>query len=316
MEGMYCITNRILKKKGNGMDFKDTNELSQSLQFCRTAKGKKLEVIPSEKLFAELRDNETDLEFLLYIHGFNNQPWQDILPNAARMQKQLDTAGLGHIRVVSIIWPCDDDFGIIKDYWDDQETAEFSGEFLARAIAKLMKWQEKNTAVPCMKRIHAMPHSMGNRVLAKALAYFAKTYGGGGVPYLFKNTFLMAADIPNEALAKGEEGHHICSASQQVVCYYANDDLAMPASKISNVKNGVFSRRLGHTGPETWSGIPEGKVLAANCDDFNNKFDPKGHTYFIDKKKLKSPAFQHMITLMKGGRINADARHIDLKLED
>ncbi len=314
MQDMYFITNRMMEGDGAEIKFKETNECSPNLHFGKVNNKaeRTITLVDSPEMFADLRDSEGYTEFLLYVHGFNNQPWTDIFPNADRMQNQLNEADLNHIIVLPIIWPCDDDFGVIKDYWDDQEAADFSGKFLARVIGKLMEWQQNNKDNPCMKRIHMMAHSMGARVFMKSLSYFSKHIARGGVPYLFKNSFLMAPDIPNESLEKNEEGHHICTASQKVVCYYANDDMAMPASKIANVKNLVFSRRLGHSGPEDWSSIPENKVLAANCDSFNNKFDTKGHTYFMTKNEKKSPAFEHMIKMLKGGRIRDREKRIDL----
>lgn len=314
MSGRYFITNRFLMKTENGMDFEDTNMCSQDLQFCQVTGENTVKVVTSAKMFEALKKSEEFKEFLLYPHGYNNQPWDDIFPTAQDMQDQLDAADMGHIYVLPIIWPCDNDFGMIKDYWDDQESAEFSGKFLARAIGILMNWQAKNRNDPCMKRMHIMAHSMGARLLMKSLRYFDKHIAQKGVPYMFKNTFLMAADIPNEALAKGKEGEHICSASQNVVCFYANDDMAMPASKIANVKNGVFSRRMGHTGPEYWDDYMRGKVFAVNCDSFNNDYDLKGHTYFKrhPKSGKSSPAFDHMIAYMEKPRDHSRSQDIDL----
>jgi hypothetical protein len=152
---------------------------------------------------------------------------------------------------------------------------------------------------------------MGARVLMKCLSYWACRYGGGGVPYLFKNIFLMASDIPNESLEKSKEGIFITNAAQRVICYYANDDLSMPASKVANIKNNVFSRRIGHTGPEDMSKVPQ-NVYAVNCDSFNNKFDKKGHSYFLDLKDKKSPAFQHLIKVIKAKKPQLGEREIEL----
>ena len=70
-----------------------------------------------------------------------------------------------------------------------------------------------------------------------------------GGPLIFKNTFMVAADVVNETLQKSEAGELICHASRNVIVYHASDDLALRASKAANLKNKVASRRLGHTGP-------------------------------------------------------------------
>jgi esterase/lipase superfamily enzyme len=309
---MYFITNKTVREEaGNKLKFQESNELSQSLRYCHLLDDELFEEIGS-KSFMEKLMKGSEKEILFFVHGFNNQPYDTIFPRARNMQTQLEEGGLGGIAVVPIIWPCDDDFGIIQDYWDDQESAEFSGIFFSRAISKLTAWQDENVKDPCKKRMHVFAHSMGARVLMKCLSYWAHRYGGGGVPYLFKNIFLMASDIPNDSLEKSEEGTFITKAAQRVICYFANDDFSMPASKVANVKNAVFSRRIGHTGPEDMSKVPN-NVYAVNCDSFNNKFDKlKGHSYFIDKDGKKSPAFQHVLKVLKTKKPQLEEREVVL----
>jgi len=308
---MYFITNKTLAKSGSNLKFQDSNEISQSLRYCEMVNETEFKEIGSKPFMKSLMKAD-EKEILFYIHGFNNQPYDDIFPRAKAMQNQLIEANLKRVKLVSIIWPCDNDFGVIKDYWDDQDSAEQTGKIFARAISKLVGWQEENESNPCMKRMHVFAHSMGGRVLVQSLKHWANKFGGGGVPYLFKNIFLMASDIPNESLENGEDGEYIPQAAQRVISYYANDDFAMPASKISNMRNMVFSRRIGHTGPEDLSKVPE-NVYAVNCDSFNNKFDkPKGHSYFISKKGKKSPAFEHVIKVLKSQKQDLGSRKITL----
>lgn len=308
---MFFITNKTVVQSGDNFIFQESNEISQSLRYCQLKNKKEFEEIGSKPFMKALMDAK-EKEIIFYIHGFNNQPYEHIFPRAEAMQKQLDENSLKRIKVVPIIWPCDNDFGIIKDYWDDQDSAEMTGKILSRSISKLVKWQEENSANPCMKRMHVFAHSMGARVLLQCLDHWANTFGGGGVPYLFKNIFLMASDIPNESLEVDQPGRYITEVSQRVLVYYANDDFAMPASKISNMKNRVFSRRIGHTGPESMSKVPE-NVYAVNCDSFNNKFDkPKGHSYFIDMADKKSPAFQHVVKVLKAKKQDLGVKAINL----
>ncbi len=308
---MYFITNKTLKKSGANFKFQKSNEISQSLRYCKLVSDTEFEEIESKPFMQALMD-ASEKEILFYVHGFNNQPYEDIFPRAMAMQTQLNNSGLNKIIVVPIIWPCDNDFGVIKDYWDDQDSAEQTGKILSRSISKLIAWQEENRAKPCMKRMHVLAHSMGGRVLVQCLYNWAKKFGGGGVPYLFKNVFLMASDIPNETLERGEEGQFIPDSAQRVICYYANDDFAMPASKVSNMRNLVFSRRIGHTGPEDMNKVSD-NVYAINCDSFNNKFDnPKGHSYFLDKDGKESPAFQHVIKALKTKNQDLGKRKVTL----
>ena len=124
---------------------------------------------------------------------------------------------------------------------------------------------------------------MGNRLLRNALTTRSKFHTQRTVPQLFRNTFMIAADVANHSLEHGEDGQWITVASRNVVVYYANDDLAMPASKLANLKNRTVSRRLGMTGPESMSDVPK-NVFEVDCHDFNNSIDsPKGNSYFIKK---------------------------------
>jgi esterase/lipase superfamily enzyme len=309
---MYFITNKTVEVSGENLKFQESNEISQSLRYCMMIQKEEFKEIGS-KSFMKTLMNAPEKEILFYVHGFNNQPYSDVFPRAKSMQNQLNDAKLDRIMVVPIIWPCDNDFGIIKDYWDDQDSAEETGRVFARAISKLIGWQDENQSNPCMKRMHVFAHSMGGRVLVHCLHHWANNFGGGGVPYLFKNVFLMASDIPNESLEANEQGKYIPESAQRVISYYANDDFSMPASKISNMRNKVFSRRIGHTGPKDMTKVPD-NVYAVNCDSFNNKFDtPKGHSYFIDKKDMKSPAFQHVIKTLRARNHDLGKRKIVLK---
>ncbi len=150
---------------------------------------------------------------------------------------------------------------------------------------------------------------MGNRVLRNALRYWVENDLRGEMPQLFRNLFMVAADVVNHTLERGAVGQYIPDAARNLVVYYANDDLAMPASKLANLKNKTVSRRLGMTGPEDMAQVP-GNVYAVDCDDFNNRFDwPKGHSYFlIDDDGVVSPVLKHMVAAVRGGRVTPGAR--------
>jgi esterase/lipase superfamily enzyme len=305
---MHFITNRHVIRKGNKLRFDETsNELSNSILYCRLSGGQYFEEISSEPLMKALKEDTKHKELLFYIHGFNNQPYRDIFPNAKVLQEEFDAADLATL-VVPVIWPCDNDLGIVKDYWDDQKAAKTSGEILSRTLSKLLQWQSDNSGAACLKRMHVLAHSMGNRVLMHCMNAWREDKGHGEVPFLFNNVFLMAADIPNEALEREAPGQAITMSARRILCYFANDDLAMTASKVSNVKNKVLSRRLGHTGPESMARVPD-HVYALNCDRFNNKYDPKGHSYFLrDDSGRLSPALLHMMEMIRRRTITLERR--------
>lgn len=283
------------------------NASSRAFFCCRRKKKGKYEEIGSKALLSAIKEAKYR-QVMLYIHGFSNLP-EDVFAAAQEFQSLCDGKKRGEVLVVPVIWPCDTDLGVVKDYWDDQKAADQSAFALARMFQKFMEWRaspEYNPEDdPCLKRINVLAHSMGNRVLRQTLANWRRYDQPQGLPLLFRNTFLVAADIVNESLQKGDEGELISHTSRNVVVYYASDDLALRASKVANLKNAEASRRLGHTGPEDLDLTPK-NVYAVDCDDVNTLYDPpKGHSYFRSGTKKGEPGvvFDHIFSCMVSGRV-------------
>jgi len=309
---MLFITNRFFResirtKKGRNVRFNlKNNAPSNSVFFCEQKDNGDLVELGNESFFNSLK-NSPYRELLMFIHGFSNMP-DEILRRANQMQLFFDRFEKKLVQVVPMIWPCDNDFGIIKDYWDDQKSADASAFSFSRVFEKFLKWRDSDKHNPqdhpCMKRVNILAHSMGNRVLRETIRAWDKYDLSRGVPLLFRNTFLVASDIVNESLEFGKPGKLICNASRNVVVCYAADDLALRASKISNLKNKIASRRLGHTGPEDINKVPK-NVYAIDCDDFNKDYDRKGHTYFIDTlNNQPGILFDFICGCVKNGRVD------------
>ncbi|MGE4533364.1 alpha/beta hydrolase [Halomonas sp.] len=247
-------------------------------------------------------------QVLIYLHGFSNLP-EDVFAAVAEFQGLCDVARPGEVLAVPLVWPCDNDLGVVKDYWDDQESADMSAFSFARVLQRFLDWREgeqfEQDPTPCLKRINVLAHSMGNRVLRETQRVWRKYSLPGGVPLLFRNTFLLAADIVNESLEEGHSGELITHASRNVTVYFASDDLALRASKASNLKNRIASRRLGHSGPEDMSRVGR-NVFAVDCDDVNTRYDfPKGHSYFRSGTTFGEPGvvFRHLFAALESGRV-------------
>ncbi|MCO6441622.1 MAG: alpha/beta hydrolase [Nitrococcus mobilis] len=289
---------------------------SHHMYFCeRRGQGDYIE-IGNVAFFDRLKalpDSKTQI--LLYIHGFNNTDEAVVFPRAQRLQALFDqVGGAALVHVVPLIWPCDDDrfTAIADDYWDDQRAADQSGVAFARMLGKFDEWRRKEALLenPCMRRINVLAHSMGNRVLRNTLKTWVENEGSGAMPQLFRNVFMVAADVVNHTLEADEEGEHIPPSCRNLIVYYANDDLAMPASKVANLRNRTVSRRLGMTGPEDLEAVPK-NVYEVDCDSFNNTCDsPKGHSYFFDCPGGKvSPVIGHMVEAIKDGRVDPPLQH-------
>lgn len=165
-----------------------------------------------------------------------------------------------------------------------------------------------------MKRINVLAHSMGNRVFRESVKAWAKYDRNYNLTIIFRNSFLAAADVVNETLEPGKDGNLITQCSRNVTVYHASDDMALRASKITNLKNKIVSRRLGHTGPENPKKMAK-NVYSADCDDVNTKYDfPAGHSYFLNNKKdvregeelIPGAVFNHIFNSIRTGRVKDD----------
>lgn len=310
---MLFITNRfpkqrILTRIGRKFDFDlEDNAASNSVFFCQRPAREQYEEVGGDGLMSALKASPYR-QIVIYIHCFSHLP-EAVFEGAMEFQQLCNDKKQDEALVVPIIWPCDDDLGVVKDYWDDQKAADASTQSLARVLQIFLKWREDAnlnlTDAPCLKRINMLAHSMGNRVLRETLWAWYKYDMANGVPLIFRNTWLVAADIENESLHRGRSGELICHASRNVIVYYASDDLALRSSKVTNLKNKIASRRLGHTGPEDMKQTPP-NVYAVDCDDVNTAHDfPKGHSYFRSGKVKGTPGkvFDHIWGTLMDGRV-------------
>ncbi|MEL7351363.1 MAG: alpha/beta hydrolase [Cyanobacteria bacterium P01_A01_bin.116] len=330
---MLFITNRVLEqgltplpqegtsevRLARSVNFVlDNNQAEQSFYCCRRTGPFGYTEIGSANLLDQLRATSAD-QLLFFFHGFSVVPeqafeqaekLQGLLDALHQSDSQIGSRGRGEspkIEVIPIIWPCDNDFGKVKDYFDDQKAADASGTAYMRFLQKFLAWRNENSTLdnPCLKRINILSYSMGNRVLRSALNLSAKYYPQNGTSLLFRNVFMAAADVINESLEATQSGGVIPPMSRNVVVYYAADDLALRASKVANVGNAMASRRLGHTGPENMDKLPR-NVYAIDCDDFNNDYDnPLGHTYFLDDPATGDAGLllRHAWSCMRTGRV-------------
>ena len=325
---MLFVTNRVLEQgltplPESGSAFRldrsvnfvlENNQAEQSFYCCRRTGPYAYSEIGSTNFFDALKSLKAD-QILFFIHGFSVLPEQ-IFPQAEDLQRLLDAlhqvnrSGQGNnpkIAVVPLIWPCDNDFGQVKDYFDDQKAADASGTAYMRLLQKFLSWREENSTLenPCLKRINVMAYSMGNRVLRSALRLSTQYYPQSGLMLLFRSVFMVAADIVNESLEAGKSAEAIPPMSRHTVVYFAADDLALRASKVANVGNAIASRRLGHTGPERIEKVPR-NVYAIDCDDFNTEYDRGlGHNYFLADPKTGDAGLllRHAWACMRTGRV-------------
>ena len=244
---MLFVTNRRIEgsrrsQPGRSIAFaRDDQEPGASLYFCQRAGPEQYVELTAVPFFSRPRRSR-HRQVLFYVHGFSCQPEARVFPDAQRLQALCDALDPDLAEVVPIVWPCDDEFGIVLDYWDDQQAATASGLALARVLGKFMAWRDRlGTEETCLKHVNIVAHSMGNRVLESALASWAHDYGT--VPALFRSIFMVAADVANDLFGSGRAGTVISGAARNVVVYHAADDFALRSSKVANLKNRIVQRR-------------------------------------------------------------------------
>lgn len=316
---MLFITNRRINESRRSQAGRtitlalDDPEPGTSLWFCqRTAAGRYVELTAAPFL-GRLR-RSVRAQVLLYLHGFNCQPEERTFPDAQRLQALLDVLAPGLVEVVPLVWPCDNDFGLVLDYWDDQRAADMSGLAFARLMGKFIAWRDRlGTEETCLKHVNVLAHSMGNRVLGTALATWARDHGA--VPAMFRNVLMAAPDLANDVFAPAGPGAVIAGAARNVVVYHAADDFALRSSKVVNVRNRLVRRRLGHTGPADLAAAPA-NVVAVDCDGFNSRYDRFGHSYHLaDPEGRPGALLQHAVAALRTGRVEGagpDRRRIVL----
>lgn len=311
----FFITNRFpdgktKSKKGRTFKFDlENNEPASQMYFCESgADGKHTEILSEHLLDRVSRMGYNQVLFL--IHGFNTLP-EPALKLGAKLQKLCDGMRSKEVFVVPVIWPCDADFGIIKDYWDDRRAARASSMSLSRILERFVDWRkqklEDGNLPECMNHVSILAHSMGNLVLSEAMDAYRSTIDGWAMPFIFRNAFLMAADIPNDSLEIKEDGELIAKASKNVVVYHAIDDRALHVSVGANLLTHRGKRRLGGTGPKRMSQVPS-NVYEVDCNKFNSKYDPPiGHRYFLSPKNSNAPGevFKHVFNCLAKGEVVA-----------
>jgi esterase/lipase superfamily enzyme len=292
----------------------------QSLHFCdRSDTTTAMDEVGSDAVFNNLRISGYQ-QLLFYIHGFNVAP-EAAINGAKRLQSLLDSRKSGAYGVIPIIWASEvSPVNMGERYITDQVTSDSSGVAFARLLMMFLDWQTRPETTmqgyePCTVRLNLLAHSMGNRVLRQAYLDLKKHYNIPQLPMIFRNIFLVAADLPNQILERGQEGELIPYSTRNCCVYSAMDDLALRGSKVINVGRNapgdrdIAGRRLGHTGTENLSQTPK-NVYDLDCSEFSMLFDKLGHGYFTDNSNIKkptdplviSPAFDHMYRCMETGR--------------
>ncbi|MEM7544538.1 MAG: alpha/beta hydrolase [Pseudomonadota bacterium] len=254
----------------------------------RPAKGAAKALLGSRTLFKTLHGTMKDdpRDVIVFLHGFASS-FESAMERAAELRDQYLSPATDPVTgalmpgrreplIFAFSWPSDGKTmgfagGSDQDdrrrwaYSSDREDARASGAAMARCAVRMFKYlADMKAQDQCHQRVHLVAHSMGNWALRHAVQELMLISEQAGVPLqrLFENTFLMAADINDDALEKGDWLAPILRLSRKVHVYHASNDTAL---SVSDVKPN-HGARLGHFGPANMNRLND-RVFAIDCTD-------------------------------------------------
>ena len=173
--------------------------------------------IPKERWFADLNASIADTHLkqaFVFIHGYNTT-FSDAARRTAQIKYDLGFAG----PAILFSWPS---HGKTSMYLGDEVNAEWSVPLLARFLVDL----RRRTGAT---NIHLIAHSLGNRVLTRAVQLIALDDTIQPKP-IFSQIMLAAPDMDADVFRE-ELAPRMLKAARGVTLYGASDDVAIRVSK-------------------------------------------------------------------------------------
>lgn len=191
-----------------------------------------IHVTKGDDFYAELRNefkdrSANDQSAFVYVHGYNVD-FDKAAYDTAQLAYDLDFPGVP----MMFSWPSQ---GEVLAYDGDEETVEFS-------FPHLQTFLERVARESGAKRIHVMAHSMGNRLLTRALAELVRQ---PDIQPLFDNIIMASPDV--NATVFTRLWPQIKVAAKRFTLYASSDDNALVLSR--RAKGGSNFARLGEGGP-------------------------------------------------------------------
>ncbi len=213
-------------------------------------------------------------DVLLFVHGFNVNFPSSIM-RAAQIANELPFNG----PIISYSWPSQ---GGVEKYLLDGQVANASVEPMARFLESLA------SSVPEGTKINIIVHSMGNRVVMRALNRLPEHFTNEKP---FQNVILAAPDVGVSEFR--ELAPAIIAQSNRVTLYSGSGDVALAASKAVNQE-----RRAGDSRePLVMEGVETIDVSAVDTSFMS-------HSYYGSNRSVLSDLF----SLIKQDSAAADRR--------
>ncbi|QDU53439.1 Alpha/beta hydrolase family protein [Gimesia panareensis] len=223
-----------------------------------------LAAIPEVNFFEDLNQmiaRSPQKDVLLFVHGFNvNFP--SAVKRAAQIANELPFNGA----VVCYSWPSQ---GGVEKYLLDGQVAQASVDPMTQFLESLVK------SVPPGTKINIVVHSMGNRVVMRAMNRLPDAFAESKP---FQNIVLAAPDVGVSEFRKLAPA--IIAQSQRVTLYSGSGDMALVASQAVNQE-----RRAGDSRePLIMEGVETIDVSAVDTSFMS-------HSYYGSNRAVLSDLF-------------------------
>jgi len=198
-------------------------------------------------------------DILVYIHGFANN-FVSAMITAAQIQHDLQFGG----KLLAFTWPSEGSANLAAYQRDGKKSAE-SYQALAEVLAPLIVQARTQK-----KTLSLIAHSMGNRVLLRALNHLIDTKTVAVGEKAFDHLVLAAPDVDVNKF--GSYLAKISPFTKEITFYYSNEDVALGVSaKVQDPNRaGLY--------PVFLNGM-----TTINVDQVNSSYSPVltyGHSYY------------------------------------
>jgi esterase/lipase superfamily enzyme len=205
--------------------------------------------------FARTLDAKSEHDALLFIHGYNTS-FNEACRRAAQIGYDLKFDG----PLLLYSWPSHDSW---LSYAADEEMTEWTEEHFRRFLKDILER-------PSLRKLHVIAHSMGNRVLTRALFFGSLT----SQQQSRLGQIILAAPDVNRLIFDEADLHK--AHGDRITLYASDHDQALKAAKIFH----QFSR-LGYAHPDMYLRSGMDSIDASDVDT-----SLLGHSYISESRPV------------------------------
>lgn len=231
-----------------------------------------------KEYFARLNravEESPDGKVMVFVHGYNVE-----FPEASRLVAQFANDLKFDGPVVLFSWPSQ---GSLTGYTVDETNAEWSQAHFQELLTALLE------EVPA-RNIFLVGHSMGNRIIGRAMAALAGERTDGDL-IVFREIVMIAPDIDTDVFRQ-DMARRLARTGIHVTLYASSNDRALMASKAFH-----GYPRAGETGAGL---VVIDGVETIDASDVSGSI--LGHSYFAEDRRIMEDIFSLLHTSHRADR--------------